>query len=167
MPDQRLVWREPVLSDADAVGRMHHRAWVDTYASLLPPGWFDEHGPDEQVARWRRILGDPTPAGARRTVVFDDAEPVALAVCGTARENEGVSPVRELALWGLYVARSHLGTGLGQSLLRWAVGDGPAELWVARGNERAIAFYRRNGFTEDGAEVVDSFVPLVEIRMVR
>jgi GNAT superfamily N-acetyltransferase len=162
-----LVRREPVPEDADAIGRMHHQAWVDTYSGLLPPGWFDEHGPQEQVDRWRRILAEPLPEGARRTAVFDVAEPVAFAVCGPALTNVGVAPVREHALWALYVARAHLGTGLGRALLEWAVGDGPAELWVAEGNERAIAFYRRHGFAEDGSAVEDAVVPLVEVRMVR
>lgn len=167
MPE-RLVWREPVPADARALGLMHHRAWVDTYAPLLPPGWFDEHGPEEQVETWRRRLGEPLGADTRRVAVFSpDGSVAGWTVTGPGRVNEGVAPVRAEALWALYVARPRLGTGLGQQLLDWALGDRPAELWVAQGNRRAVAFYRRNGFTEDGAVVEDGHLPLVEVRMVR
>ncbi len=43
------------------------------------------------------------------------------------------------------------GTGLGDDLLERALPDGePAYLWTMRDNPRAIAFYRRHGFTADG-----------------
>jgi len=46
--------------------------------------------------------------------------------------------------------------------------DDPAQLWVLRGNIRAIAFYERNGFVADGTEFIDPAEPnLVELRMIR
>src|SRR5690349_8406218 len=147
---------------------MHHRSWVDSYATLLPAGWFDEHGPNEQVDRWRRILAEPLPDRVRRVAVFRaGGEPVAWCVAGPSSEHCGIVPARPLPLWGLYVDRSLLGSGLGQQLLDWAVGDLPAQLWRAKGNERAAAFYRRNGFRDDGTEVTEERHPLVEVRMVR
>ncbi|GGL25003.1 GNAT family N-acetyltransferase [Phycicoccus endophyticus] len=168
MADDALVRREPVPSDAEALGLMHHRSWVDTYGPLLPDGWFDEHPAQERIAMWQRVLGLPLPDGARRTAVFD-RQGVALAwsMAGPARGHEGVEPVRGEELWGLYVARGQLGTGLGQELVEWAVGDRPAELWVAEGNDRAIAFYRRNGFALDGTRAASRGFPLTELRMVR
>lgn len=54
-------------------------------------------------------------------------------------------------LWGLYTARSEHGQGLAQQLMHLAnqwFGDAPVELEVASYNERAKAFYRKNGFCE-------------------
>ncbi len=45
-------------------------------------------------------------------------------------------PGLELAM--LYLLESHHGSGLGQRLLDVAVGDGPAYLWVAEDNPRAV-----------------------------
>ena len=164
----RLAWRQPTPADARALGLMHHRAWVDTYAPLLPAGWFDAHGPEEHIEVWRQRLAEPLGPDVSRVAVFaPDGAVAGWAVAGPGRVNVGVPPVREHALWALYVARPLLGTGLGQQLLEWAVGDRPAELRTARGNGRAVAFYRRNGFTEDGAAVEDGHLPLVEVRMVR
>jgi GNAT superfamily N-acetyltransferase len=163
-----LVWRAPTPADAVALGRMHHRSWVDTYTPLLPEGWFDEHGPQERIDLWRRVLSEPLPDDVRRVAVFrPGGEPVAWCVAGPAREHGGIPPVRDLELWGLYVDRSLLGSALGQALHDWAVGDRPAQLWRARGNDRAAAFYRRNGFVDDGTEVAVDSHPLVEVRMVR
>ncbi len=168
MPEPALTWREPVPADAEALGLMHHRSWVDTYSHLLPAGYFDEHGASERIALWHRVLAQPLPSGHRRVAVFDaEGGVVAWCVAGPGREHEGVGPTRAEALWGLYVATDRHGTGLGQQLLEWAVADRPAELWTARGNERAISFYRRNGFVADGVQVQDSRFPLVELRMVR
>ncbi|MBM6399447.1 GNAT family N-acetyltransferase [Phycicoccus sonneratiae] len=162
-----LVWRAPTPADAEALGRMHFRAWVDTYGPLLPDGWFDDRGPEDRIALWARVTAEPLPLGVRRVAVLDGSRPVAWCQTGPARVHEGVDPVRDEELWGLYVARDHLGTGLGQALLEWGVGDRPAELWVAEGNERAIAFYRRNGFTLDGTQAESRGFPLAELRMVR
>ncbi len=163
-----LVWRAPNPADAEALGRMHHQAWVDTYAPLLPERWFDDHPPSERVDLWHRVLAAPPPAGVVRTAVFTpDGDAVGWTIAGPARGQPGVEPVREHELWGLYVARPWLGSGLGQALLDHAVGDRPAELWRAEGNERAAAFYRRNGFADDGARAPKEGAPLVEVRMVR
>jgi ribosomal protein S18 acetylase RimI-like enzyme len=52
-------------------------------------------------------------------------------------------------------------------LLDVAIGREAASLWVLEGNERAMAFYRRNGFTADGARADEEFFGVSEIRMVR
>ncbi len=42
-----------------------------------------------------------------------------------------------------------------------------AHLWVLRGNDRAIAFYRKVGFDLDGAAKHDPRLGAEELRMVR
>jgi ribosomal protein S18 acetylase RimI-like enzyme len=80
----------------------------------------------------------------------------------------GFPPARPLKLFTIYLLASAHGSGLGQQMLDAVLGDSPAQLWVLRGNERAISFYRRNGFIADGAEFADAADPnRVEVRMVR
>lgn len=77
-------------------------------------------------------------------------------------------PARNLQLYTIYLLTAAHGTGLGQSMIEAVVGDAPAQLWVLRANDRAIAFYKRNGFAADGVEFTDSAEPnRAEIRMVR
>jgi len=53
-------------------------------------------------------------------------------------------------------------------MLEAVLQDDPAQLWVLRSNDRAIAFYERNGFAVDGVEFIDPSEPsLVELRIVR
>ncbi|PZE62480.1 GNAT family N-acetyltransferase [Curtobacterium sp. MCLR17_044] len=53
-----------------------------------------------------------------------------------------------------------------QALLDTVLADRPASLWVAADNLRAHAFYRRNGFTPDGAESAFGPIPRT-VRLVR
>ncbi len=70
----------------------------------------------------------------------------------------GVGPPRaedvtvDEELWALYVRAPWWGKRLGHALLMAAMADRPAYLWVLRGNDRAIAFYRKHGFAEDGGD---------------
>ena len=168
MPEDGLVWRSPGPEDAEAIGRMHHRAWQDAYADLLPDDWFERYTADHYVARWSAILSAPAADGETRVAVFDDAgAAVALVVAGPSRPGGGIEPARPLELWALYVAREHHGTGLARALAEHVLGDRPAELWVFDGNPRAEAFYRKLGFERDGVEAPHEDTGLPGIRMVR
>ncbi|HET6968481.1 MAG TPA: GNAT family N-acetyltransferase [Ornithinibacter sp.] len=163
-----LVWRAPVAADAEALGRLHHQAWVDAYSHLLPDDWFEHWTVDDAIERWRGILAAPTPEGLTRVAVFDDSGvAVAWVVAGPSRPDDDVEPSRDRELWGLYVAREHHGTGLARALAQHVLGDEPAELWVFDGNPRAEAFYRKLGFARDGVEAPHHETGLPGIRMVR
>ena len=165
---QGLVWRAPVAADAEAVGRLHHRAWVDAYGDLLPEDWFEHWTVDDAVERWRGILAAPVPEGVTRVAVFDErGAAVAWVVAGPSRPDDEVEPARERELWGLYVAREHHGTGLARALAEHVLGDEPAEVWLFDGNPRAEAFYRKLGFARDGVEAPHLETGLPGIRMVR
>ena len=69
-------------------------------------------------------------------------------------------------MWALNLLPEHHGTGLAQEMMRRGLGDREAYLWVARGNDRAVRFYRRQGFTTDGASQ-ERRDGMTEIRMVR
>jgi GNAT superfamily N-acetyltransferase len=163
-----LVWRAPTPDDAEAIGRMHHQAWVDAYSHLLPDDWFEHWTVDVVIEKWQRILGAPRPPDLVRVAVFDETgAAVAFAVAGPSRPDDEVAPAHDRELWELYVARGHHGSGLARALAEQALGDGPAELWVFDGNPRAEAFYRKLGFERDGVEAAHRETGLHGIRMVR
>jgi GNAT superfamily N-acetyltransferase len=57
------------------------------------------------------------------------------------------------------------GTGVGSALLREAIADRAAYLWVLAANDRAIRFYEHHGFALDGTE--DEHDEGLHVRMVR
>jgi GNAT superfamily N-acetyltransferase len=157
--------------DARGVGVMHHQAWVDTYGDVVDGEYLTRRWTvDDAVAQWQGILSSLPESGVVRLVAHEGGTVVGFAAAGPSRSAaKGLAPAADLELWGLYVARHHHGTGLGQQLLDAAIpAGGPAELWVYRDNARARAFYARNGFRPDGCEFTDVRHPeLGEIRMVR
>lgn len=157
-------------ADAEALGVMHHQAWVDTYRHALPGDYWDRWTAAASVLRWRRVLSDDAPQGVQRLLAQDAGEVAGFVVVGPARVVPGrAAAARPTELWSLYVALAHLGSGLGQRLLDAALEPtAPAELWVFEQNARARAFYHRNRFQPDGAAFVDGRFPeLTEIRLVR
>lgn len=155
-----VVVREPQLTDAAAVAALHVAAWRETYEHLLPESYFTDEVAERRLRMWTQILSDRRPAHVVRIAEEDDE------LIGFAMSGESDAGGRQLYM--LYVLAAHHGTGAGQALFEAVLADGPASLWVARENPRAIAFYRRNGFAFDGAEQSDPGTPgLVEARMVR
>jgi len=156
--------REATAADAEAVALVHRASWLETYAHLIPVDAIAERfrNHEARVARWIGILTNEDAYVAER-----DGRLVGWAVAGPGRSDDAP---RDRELEGIYLLAEAHGSGLGQRLLEAAVGDAPAYLWVADGNPRAEAFYRRNGFARDGAieehPVVDG-VALTAVRMVR
>lgn len=154
--------RRATIDDAEAIGRVHHAAHVETYTGKFPEGVIEANPPERRARMWTRILSE----GLGEVWVAElDGEIVGFASTAPARDDD---PPREVELATIYLLAAHHGSGLGQALLDAAVADRPVSLWVLDDNPRAIAFYRRNGFEADGAEKLDEhFGSIREIRMVR
>lgn len=160
--------REPRPEDVEGFAQLHVRVWRETYRGLMDDDALD----DLDVERFRPMWYSVAQAYARGTVPDDgrafvvallDDEPAGFLMHGPSREADAPAPHQ---LWTLNVAPEHQGGGLAQRLVDERFGEGPAYLWVARGNARAIRFYERNGFVLDGHEG-DEHDGLVELRMVR
>jgi GNAT superfamily N-acetyltransferase len=169
-----VLVRPATVADAPAIASVHWRSHQSTY---VEPG----RVPRDAVEGWTmrdRVLAwtanaaissgaYPPPAGFHAMRVW--VAEVAGEVVGWANTSGGRDDDRPrgLELEGLYVLDEHHGTGVGQALVDAAIGDRPAYLWVLDENPRAQAFYRRNGFSPDGASKVDELWHVRELRYVR
>lgn len=146
--------------DAEPLADLHLDVWDDAYTGLVPQRILDQRRArrDERVDRWRGIL-----AGAHGTLLaVTDTGLIGFASAGRGRDNDVDV---ELELMALYVRAGWWGTGVGYALLSATIGDRAAYLWVLAGNDRAIAFYERQGFRLDGTE--DEHDEGRHVRMVR
>ncbi len=157
--------REAVIGDADVLGAVHIQCWREAYfPHILSAASFEVATPALRAERWRSILA--APGNVKNWVAEKDGRIIGFAAAGEGRETD-LWQLHEL--YSIYVLAEAHGTGVGQALLDAALGDVPAYLWVAEQNPRAQAFYRRNGFTPDGAAKTEPFVrdTVAELRMTR
>ena len=157
MADHRIRWG--VLDDAREVAIVHVESWRHGYAGLIDQQVLDALSVDERTEGWGGwITTSTTPAQPHRLLVAEvDGVIAGWATFGPGRD-PGMGGHGELA--GLYVHPDHWSTGVGHALIRRAehelrsAGFTDAYLWALRGNDRAFAFYERQGWTADGGEKV-------------
>jgi L-amino acid N-acyltransferase YncA len=152
--------RPALASDAPAIAAVHVQAWRETYAHLMPADFLAALDVERRTAGWTEVIADGV---TDVFVALDGEDVVGWATAGPGRAPCG-GGTRELE--GIYLLGTAYGSGAAQQLLDAAVAEGPAHLWMADDNPRAEAFYRRNGFSRDGAETHRSFGS-VDVRLVR
>lgn len=158
--------RAPEAADCEQLGALHALIWRTTYARIMPADLLDRMDADRMTENWRRVVttnGDGS-TGPRTVIAVAGNDPVAFISVGPARDEDAPAPRQ---LWALNVHPDHQGTGLAGRLMDQILGPGPAYLWVADGNLRAIAFYNRRGFRLDGTSATDQHDGVLELRMVR
>jgi GNAT superfamily N-acetyltransferase len=143
-----MLIRHPSAADAESIAALHLDVWDEAYAGLIPGDVLAAR----RAARERRIevWRDSLTRGLwEQWVAEDDERLLGFATVGSGRDKpEPGLPGRELM--SLYVRREVYGEGVGYALFNAAIGDASAHLWVLDGNDRAIGFYRRQGFELDG-----------------
>ena len=132
--------RPATAADVDAIAALFHRGWHDVHPGRVPDGLTARRTPEafhDRVAR-RVAETDET------TVAEVDGE-IAGFVMVAGDEAEQV-----------YVDRAHRGSGVAALLLTEAErqiaanGHDEAFLVVVRGNDRAQAFYAKQGWVDQG-----------------
>lgn len=140
---------------------MRDAAWRESYVGLVPDAVLAGLAArlPARVEHWQELLLD----GKYLWLAVEGDAVVGLASAGPRRDDD-IDVWLELE--SHYVLDRVKGTGLAAGLLRTAIGDADAYLWVIDGNARAIAFYRRHGFVLDGTSR-EGVVGVREVRMVR
>ena len=133
--------RRAELADVEAIRQIGLTTWPVAYDGLVSPE-FIENG----LAQW--WSPEAVERGIRNgiTLVASEGEQL-VGMIGLGREE------KHWVMWKLYVLPDHQGKGIGKALLDAAIKalpEGTTELFldVLVGNEKAIGFYRANGFGE-------------------
>jgi GNAT superfamily N-acetyltransferase len=161
-----VVLRPAVADDAEAGADLHLACWRESYGPLVGPDLLEQRLQERE--RWVRAWHGQLAQGPPRTMAVAGDELVGFAVTGPSRDGTKQSgSAAPYELYAVYTRRVWWGTGLGQALLDAVLPDGPTSLWVLEANQRAQAFYRRNGFAPDGAREHYAGLDAWELRMVR
>jgi ribosomal protein S18 acetylase RimI-like enzyme len=161
-----IVVRDATPDDAEAMGRLHVRAWQAAYRGSMPDAYLDGLNAADRAQMWRDGMArrpDSLPL-----VAVVDGRVVGHAACGPTNDPDGAGE-----LYSINVDPDEWGSGAGRALLgaaetRLATSFDLAVLWVLPANDRARRFYERAGWAVDGAErtaeVLGVTVPEVRYR---
>jgi GNAT superfamily N-acetyltransferase len=134
------ILRPATTDDVEAITDLFHRGWHDAHPGRVPDGLTERRTPDafrDRVARRVAETDETTVAEVDGTIAGF------IMVAGDEAEQ-------------VYVDRAYRGTGLAATLLTEAErqiaagGHDVAWLAVVRGNDRAQAFYARQGWVDEG-----------------
>lgn len=145
------------------MARVHVETWRETYRGLMGDVVLD----DPALLSWRErfwtaALTDPKYRQNTVAVASHEGTLIGIAMAGPALSDAG----EPQQLYLLYTYSAFHGSGVGTALLDAVIDHtAPAALWVADPNPRAQAFYRRNGFVNDGSVRTEDGVR--SVRMVR
>lgn len=149
-----LAFRVATPADAHALAEFARRAFHDAYVAVMEPDLLARVLAEQfGVARQRGEIEDPAAAWIVAQV---DGVLAGYACLRTGRMPEVGTPPAPMEVARFYVDRAWHGRGLARALMDATVAHarrlGGRTLWLAvwQRNPRAIAFYRKYGFTQVG-----------------
>ncbi|MHB8186801.1 MAG: GNAT family N-acetyltransferase [Dermatophilaceae bacterium] len=164
MSDSRYAVRPLRVHDTDELGRVHVQVWREAYAAHMPADYLEALDPVKSAERWRLRFEMEEPDGVVVVATGPDGGIVGFASAGPTRDEDAPT---EWELYAINVLVTHHGSGVADQLIIAALAQRPATLWVVTDNARAQAFYRRHGFSLEGATKVHESTGTPEIRMIR
>ncbi|MBB5710351.1 GNAT family N-acetyltransferase [Sphingomonas xinjiangensis] len=149
MPDTHWTVCEAGLADAPALAVIGAASFLDTFAGVLSGSAIVEHCLGANSAeRYAQYLSDGGRAWLAK--IAPGAAPIGFALL-TKPQIEGAQD-GDIELKRIYTLSRFHGTGVGAALMQAVVagaqGHARLLLGVYGANERAIAFYRKNGFDQ-------------------
>ena len=164
MKDIPYAVRSPRVEDAEELGRVHVQVWREAYAADMPADYLAGLDPVKFAERWRLRFEMDEPDGIVVVATGPDGEIVGFASAGPTRDEDAPT---QWELYAINVLAENHGTGVANQLIGAVIAGRPATLWVIQDNARAQSFYRRHGFTTEGATKLHDGTGASEMRMVR
>ncbi|MBP3044433.1 GNAT family N-acetyltransferase [Arthrobacter jiangjiafuii] len=171
MAPANLSIRPPVESDAPRLAVIHIAAWRAAYRGVMSDDYLDGLDVGRHSDGWRRNILNPRNGTVHLVAQVDD-ELVGFAIVGPG-DNTSDPSVGQLNAINLHP--DWWAQGIGTVLFAAAeetlvlLGYQAGFLWVEAGNDRAISFYTKRGWLDDGGTMEDARFdpPVVERRHSR
>ncbi|TAM60193.1 MAG: GNAT family N-acetyltransferase [Chloroflexota bacterium] len=140
-------------TEAEAIARVHVRAWRAAYRGILPQPYLDGLDVASRAGSWGREMST-LPEERRPWVAIVDGRILGFCVAGPARDEDLGARCAEV--YAIYVDPECWAIGVGRALLDHQLaflrrrGHAEACLWVLAANTRAIGFYEHGRWAADG-----------------
>lgn len=138
------VVRKARKTDAQQIGNVHYKAWIETYKGLLAETYLATRSPEKSTALFCKTE-------CQNLVVAEiDGNIVGFCGWGAFRDTDMNSNMGEIQ--GIYILDAYKRNHFGQAMLNYALeqlkaeGHNKAALWVLDTNDNAIQFYEKMGF---------------------
>ena len=140
------IFIKPMETEDEIRGKayVHWKSWQESYRGIVDDGYLDRMTlaqTEEKAFRWRDNI----------LVAKDGERVVGFVGYGSASGEEGAGEI-----FALYVLEEYQKRGIGYTLMREALsllkGCRVVYLWAFKENAKAICFYERVGFRQDGTE---------------
>ena len=157
---KRLETKEEIKGKAS----VHYQAWKEAYVGLVNQDYLDRRTMEMSLQSAQRAFDN----GITTLIAKDRERVVGFADFGRYRLDD----LRDAGeIYAIYILKEYYGKGIGYALMKKAL-DALSEypqtaVWVLKGNERAIRFYKRCGFEFDGEKKeIELGIPATEARMI-
>ena len=150
----RIAW----AADADAIGSVQARAWLRSYATILPQAVLDQIDGAGFASAWREAVTKPPSARHRVLVALDHGRVVGFAATAPSDDPDGEPFDGEIV--ALHIDPAEHRGGHGSRLVAAAVdtmrADGftHARMWIISGDDDVRSFIESAGWGPDGAHRV-------------
>lgn len=166
MTSATVLVRPPVESDAPRLADTHIAAWRAAYQGVMSAEYLDGLSTEAHARGWRRNILEPRP-GTFHLAAETGGRVAGFCIFGPAEGPADAGPEAgpESATGQLYAINVHPDSwekGVGSALFAAAeeklisLGYGRAFLWVEANNQRAIDFYTKRGWLDDGGTLQDT-----------
>lgn len=160
--------REVNINDIPTISKLHKVSWQEAYKNLISEKYLNNISDNHWVAMLENGIKNNSMEGF---VVLDNDIIVACAFVGKSRY---IGYENDLELISIYALPDYFGKGCGHLLIKEIKKLSKENkykkicLWVLEGNDRAIKFYEREGFLNNGEttsfEIMNK--KLVELRYI-
>lgn len=161
-----VVLQKACERDYAAIGHVIYTAWQETYKGLINDGFLNSATEEMFIGSAKKRTTDKT------IICFDGNMPVGVCIYIKARDKDLAPCCGEVQ--AIYILDEYKKMGLGRKLIEAAenelraLGFTAVSLWVLKGNEKAIGFYKHMGYSFDGKEQSYTYItPVTELRMTK
>ncbi|CBT74270.1 MULTISPECIES: GNAT family N-acetyltransferase [Glutamicibacter] len=167
MTSANIIVRQPAEGDASTLADIQISAWRAAYRGVMTEEYLDAMDSERYAEGWARNIANPKP-GTSHLVAESGSQVVGFCILGPATGDSDTAFGQLYAInvhpqWWDKGAGSALFTAAEEKLV--ALGYDRAFLWVEANNKRAIDFYTKRGWLDDGGTLQDTrFDPPVSER---